>query len=175
MVDALEPTLLPMGFPERKIDSDRTPCVCCKMVPTRDGVKACFSREGFFCPRCLAKHCELPTECRVCGLHLVTAPHIARSYHHLFPVKPFSETEVPTQGLLCAGCETYMTANAHHGDPNKVKDGTAYQCNDCGSRFCFDCDATIHEVVHNCPVCASTYLTGHSQTAMDMQTNAQVV
>lgn len=30
-------------------------------------------------------------QCHVCGLSLVASPHLARSYHHLFPVKPFAE------------------------------------------------------------------------------------
>lgn len=34
---------------------------------------------------------ELPCECHVCGLTLVSSPHLARSYHHLFPVKGFGE------------------------------------------------------------------------------------
>ena len=34
---------------------------------------------------------ELPTACHVCGLTLVSSPHLARSYHHLFPVRPFQE------------------------------------------------------------------------------------
>jgi transcription initiation factor TFIIH subunit 2 len=153
-VEALEPTLLPMGFPELKTGGDRTPCVCCKLVPTRTGIEEGYTRSGYFCPRCNAKHCELPTECRVCALHLVTAPHIARSYHHLFPVKPFSEVAVPPTGMLCAGCETFFSENR---DGNDAQDRTAYRCTDCQSTYCFDCDVTIHEVVHNCPGCNITH------------------
>jgi transcription factor Ssl1 len=47
--------------------------------------------EGYICPRCKVNVCELPTECRTCGLTLVSSPHLARSYHHLFPVTPFDE------------------------------------------------------------------------------------
>ena len=43
----------------------------------------------YLCPQCSAKYCELPVECRGCGLTLVSAPHLARSYHHLFPMPPF--------------------------------------------------------------------------------------
>ncbi len=46
---------------------------------------------GFNCPKCLSKLCELPSECRICGLTLVSSPHLARSYHHLFPVNDFIE------------------------------------------------------------------------------------
>ena len=40
---------------------------------------------------------ELPGGCHVCGLTLVSSPHLARSYHHLFPVRPFRE--VPPKEL----------------------------------------------------------------------------
>jgi hypothetical protein len=30
-------------------------------------------------------------ECKACGLTLVSAPHLARSYHHLFPLPAFKE------------------------------------------------------------------------------------
>lgn len=69
-----------------------------------------FSNGGYFCPICDSKYCELPVECKVCGkqnfklkkklsnllkiflgLTLVMAPHLARSYHHLFPLEPFVE------------------------------------------------------------------------------------
>ncbi len=42
-------------------------------------------------PRLQARVLELPTACHVCGLTLVSSPHLARSYHHLFPVRPFQE------------------------------------------------------------------------------------
>lgn len=33
----------------------------------------------------------MPASCHTCGLTLVASPHLARSYHHLFPVAPFKE------------------------------------------------------------------------------------
>ena len=50
-----------------------------------------FGLTGYICPRCRAKASDLPTDCAVCGLKLVLAPHLARSFHHLFPVPPFVE------------------------------------------------------------------------------------
>lgn len=56
-------------------------------------------------------HLSIYPECFLClsyfpGITLVSAPHLARSYHHLFPLQPFSE--VPLSGddekwgfLLC--------------------------------------------------------------------------
>jgi transcription initiation factor TFIIH subunit 2 len=52
---------------------------------------------GYQCPKCLAKLCELPSECVVCGLTLVSSPHLARSYHHLFPVPSYESRFTPQQ------------------------------------------------------------------------------
>ncbi|MGH0170452.1 UNVERIFIED_CONTAM: hypothetical protein FKN15_070869, partial [Acipenser sinensis] len=57
---------------------------------------------GYYCPQCRAKYTELPVECKVCGLTLVSAPHLARSFHHLFPLDPFTETPFQDyQGEKC--------------------------------------------------------------------------
>lgn len=61
---------------------------------------------GYACPQCRSKYCELPVECRICGLMLVSAPHLARSYHHLFPVQPF--TELPMEQAASASCYTCL-------------------------------------------------------------------
>lgn len=65
-----------------------------------------LTSTGYLCPQCLSKHCELPVECRACGLTLVSAPHLARSYHYLFPVDPFKEL-APESALhsFCFGCQ----------------------------------------------------------------------
>jgi transcription factor Ssl1 len=69
--------LMMMGFPTRLPDSGfATLCAC----------HANLKPEGFLCPRCGAKLCDVPTDCDVCGLLVVSSPHLARSYHHLFPV-----------------------------------------------------------------------------------------
>ena len=41
----------------------------------------------------VCRYCELPVECRGCGLTLVSAPHLARSYHHLFPLPIFKVSD----------------------------------------------------------------------------------
>lgn len=64
---------------------------------------------GYLCPQCLSKHCELPLECRACGLTLVSAPHLARSYHYLFPVDPFKEMTFKDNYLSCFGCQKTFT------------------------------------------------------------------
>jgi transcription initiation factor TFIIH subunit 2 len=72
--------LLMMGFPTR-LPTASPPALC-----TCHGK---LKSEGYLCPRCLAKICDIPTDCNICDLVIVSAPHLARSYHHLFPVKPY--------------------------------------------------------------------------------------
>jgi transcription initiation factor TFIIH subunit 2 len=73
--------LMMMGFPQRLPDTAPAAlCVC----------HAQMRAAGFLCPRCGARLCDAPTDCDVCGLMIVSSPHLARSYHHLFPVKPYS-------------------------------------------------------------------------------------
>ena len=77
--------LMIMGFPTRLPDtSPPTLCVCHSQLKS----------EGFLCPRCMAKVCDVPTDCDICGLMIVSSPHLARSYHHLFPVKPYTAVYV---------------------------------------------------------------------------------
>ena len=72
--------LMIMGFPTRLPDtSSPSLCVCHSELKS----------QGFLCPRCLSKVCDVPTDCDICGLMIVSSPHLARSYHHLFPVKPY--------------------------------------------------------------------------------------
>ena len=72
--------LMMMGFPTRLPDaSPQSFCVCHNELKS----------EGYICPRCQAKICDIPTDCDICGLMIVSSPHLARSYHHLFPVKPY--------------------------------------------------------------------------------------
>jgi transcription initiation factor TFIIH subunit 2 len=95
-------TLLRMGFPSRIVTPYASLCAC-HSQPTRD---------GYLCPRCNSKACSLPTECRVCGFTLILSTHLARSYHHLFPLLnwvevPWKTAQVqsPPQ-LRCFGCQT---------------------------------------------------------------------
>ncbi|KAG6842185.1 hypothetical protein C0991_001678 [Blastosporella zonata] len=77
--------LMLMGFPTRLPDTAPPGlCVCHSEIKS----------EGFLCPRCLAKVCDVPTDCDVCGLMIVSSPHLARSYHHLFPVKAYDAVYV---------------------------------------------------------------------------------
>ncbi|XVE59787.1 hypothetical protein DITRI_Ditri05aG0075200 [Diplodiscus trichospermus] len=138
--------LIKMGFPQRAAEGSMSICSCHKEA--RVGA-------GYTCPRCKARVCELPTECRVCGLTLVSSPHLARSYHHLFPIAPFDEVPPshfndPSNKLQrnCFGCQQSLL------NPGN-KPGLSVMCPKCKRCFCLDCDIYIHESLHNCPGCDS--------------------
>ena len=78
-----------MGFPQRAADGPTAVAFV--------GRECLLQSGGFTCPRCKARVGDLPSTCHVCGLTLVSSSQLARSYHHLFPVKPFQE--VPTNLL----------------------------------------------------------------------------
>lgn len=125
-----ESSLIRMGFPTPV--SDGTPSVCVCHLKSN----GTYSRTGYFCPECKSKYCELPTECRICGMTLVSSAHLARSYHHLFPVDAFNEV---ISSNSCYSCEESFQ--------------TGYKCSNCKQEFCSDCDIFIHESLHVCPGC----------------------
>ncbi|XP_048333596.2 general transcription factor IIH subunit 2 [Ziziphus jujuba] len=138
--------LIKMGFPQRAAEGSVAICSCHKEAKVGG---------GYTCPRCKARVCELPTECRICGLTLISSPHLARSYHHLFPIVPFDEVSLsllndPHVKLpkACFGCQQSLL-NAGN------KPNLRVACSNCKQHFCLDCDIYIHESLHNCPGCES--------------------
>jgi len=130
-----ETSLIRMGFPQRKMANNPSLCVCHK-VP---------KYGGYFCPQCNSKFCELPIDCQICGLTLISSPHLARSYHHLFPVAIFAENPCTNPKLHCYGCQKGIQVNT-----------TAFSCPNCTRSFCSECDDYVHESLHNCPGCEMT-------------------
>ncbi|GAB4822276.1 hypothetical protein N2152v2_009322 [Parachlorella kessleri] len=92
-------SLVKMGFPAKNSEAPGTAAFLGPDCELRAG--------GFTCPRCKSRTAELPSRCHVCGLTLVSSPHLARSYHHLFPVKPFQEVGLEElQGIEgCGGLQ----------------------------------------------------------------------
>ncbi len=152
-------SLLMMGFPSRALAA-------------KDGVSFCAchnrpTREGYACTRCRSKVCRLPAECPVCGLTLVLSTHLARSYHHLFPLRGWVEVPWSEAGksAACFACMTPFPAvpkgkgaGAEGGEQSKmngVSESGRYKCQVCGNHFCIDCDVYAHEMIHNCPGCQS--------------------
>ncbi|XP_055865019.1 general transcription factor IIH subunit 2-like [Biomphalaria glabrata] len=140
-------SLIKMGFPHHGLggDTEEKPsmCMCHLDSKTSEG----FSTAGYFCPQCKSKYCELPIECKACGLTLVSAPHLARSYHHLFPPEPYKEfltSDIILVGKVCCyACQI------------EILDPHVYVCEKCEQQFCLDCDLFAHETLHSCPGCAS--------------------
>ncbi|KAF8893825.1 Ssl1-like-domain-containing protein [Infundibulicybe gibba] len=144
--------LMMMGFPTRLPDaSPPSLCVC----------HSDLRSAGFLCPRCRAKVCDVPTDCDVCGLMIVSSPHLARSYHHLFPVKTYEavkESDARIDQESCHACARPFPGGAvGMPTPAAAAEGVSpigrYRCPDCGYDFCSECDVFVHDVVHCCPGC----------------------
>ncbi|KAJ5495596.1 General transcription and DNA repair factor IIH subunit ssl1 [Penicillium diatomitis] len=146
-------SLLMMGFPSRTVEP--TPSLCaCHSRP---------SRGGYLCSRCGSKVCNLPAECPSCGLTLILSTHLARSYHHLFPLMNW--VEVPWRRATSKACFACGLAfppvppedqwSTTESQVKGMSVSSRYQCEACRNHFCIDCDLFAHEVVHNCPGCQS--------------------
>ncbi|CAO2648484.1 Nn.00g077510.m01.CDS01 [Neocucurbitaria sp. VM-36] len=72
--------LMMMGFPSRVVEDHLTMCAC----------HGNLTMGGYTCSRCSAKVCSLPITCPSCQLTLLLSTHLARSYHHLFPLRNWS-------------------------------------------------------------------------------------
>ena len=118
-----------------------------------------FLANCYICPRCKTRTAEIPSVCIVCTLPLVSASLLAQSNHHLFPLSAFREVhtfrpDISKEGeagdgnddddlrLRCCGCGTYERRRAQ-----------MYQCPNCHSHYCSDCDTLLHDLIHNCPTC----------------------
>jgi len=145
-----EASLIHMGFP-RRVDANHV-SICSSTGEIRGG--------GYLCPRCKAKVSELPTSCKVCSLPLVSSPHLARSYHHLFPVLPYVEVETKKAPTV-KGEGNKITISRQKATTTCTCMGCGYPCQTaesvscpkCSKQFCLTCDAFIHESLHVCPGC----------------------
>ncbi|KAG5973463.1 hypothetical protein E4U55_000530 [Claviceps digitariae] len=183
-------SLLMMGFPSRTLAPSGTISLC-----------ACHSkpiREGYACTRCSARVCRLPAECPSCGLTLILSTHLARSYHHLFPLRNWVEVSWrdARRSVACFSClspfpavpkdnTTVVTINGAKEDPSRpslkpkpkskgggVSESGRYACQVCGQHFCIDCDVFAHEVIHNCPGCQSSSNVGRQTESGDAAATA---
>uniref|UniRef100_A0A3B5M737 C2H2-type domain-containing protein n=1 Tax=Xiphophorus couchianus TaxID=32473 RepID=A0A3B5M737_9TELE len=133
----------PFCFPQHTVaslsDQDVKPSFSMSHLDSSGG--PALTLGGYFCPQCQAKYTELPVECKVCGLTLVSAPHLARSFHHLFPLQAFIESPAENyqQNRFCQACQ------------GQLKDKNVFACPLCRSVFCGECDLFIHESLHCCP------------------------
>lgn len=133
--------LVEMGFPSRISETTSTLCSCHSKI----------TRGGYICPRCNSKVCTLPSQCPCCNLTLVLSTHLARSYHHLFPLKPFEDVpKKHASSTTCFSCLMSFPAFTTSDDDEHTH---RYSCPTCNNHFCIDCDLYCHETLHNCPGC----------------------
>lgn len=151
-------SLLMMGFPSRVTEAAPTLCAC----------HGTLTRGGYLCSRCKAKACSLPATCPSCGLTLILSTHLARSYHHLFPLRAWAkvgwERARASGSTQCKACLAAFPpvprALPPPGERARLaaldrSESSRYECGSCRNHFCVDCDVFCHEVVHNCPGCLS--------------------
>ncbi|WEW56332.1 hypothetical protein PRK78_001775 [Emydomyces testavorans] len=160
-------SLLMMGFPSRTVESAPSLCACHSNP----------SRGGYLCSRCGSKICTLPAECPACGLTLILSTHLARSYHHLFPLinwveVPWKKASISSNCFACGSPFPPVPPRAQWEARENVVKGMSvssrYECTVCHHHFCIDCDVFAHEVVHNCPGCQSGKVqSGSSQMARE--------
>ncbi|KAI5709795.1 hypothetical protein M8J76_015108 [Diaphorina citri] len=167
MPDSVEASLVKMGFPHHLSHGGKeapfTTCMCHLEDGSTGGSAANnnnttnktntpspskLNKLGYFCPQCRSKYCELPVECRTCGLTLATSLHLARSLHHLAPVKPFLALEVKSclsslPRKHCFACQKSFS-----------QEKNVYKCGSCQVIYCLDCDLFIHDILHSCPGCS---------------------
>ena len=114
---SVQSSLLMMGFPSRIVDPSPTLCAC-HSRPTSG---------GYLCSRCSSKVCTLPTQCPACGLTLILSTHLARSYHHLFPLRNWREVSWAKAGASdqswCFGCQTPFPDRPLHQSSHAPSNG----------------------------------------------------
>ncbi|UYV81913.1 GTF2H2 [Cordylochernes scorpioides] len=131
-----------VGFPTYQENTKPAMCYC--HLDTKEPDEG-WSTTGYFCPQCQSKYCTLPIECKVCGLTLVSATHLARSYHHLFPIDNYEEVPfADVHERVCYGCQDVL------------KEKMVSQCPQCSRIFCLECDVFVHSSLHVCPGCSNT-------------------
>lgn len=136
--------LIEMGFPHSKANEKEELLSMCACHLNKPGEEHVISTKGYFCPKCNNKYCYLPVECKVCNMYLVSAPHLVRSYHHIFPLEMFDELPI-TPGSFCYSCQ----------DQLDKEDTKAHRCSNCRQIFCSDCNGFMHDVLHTCVGCTS--------------------
>ena len=202
--------MVSMGFPIQSREDD-VPC----WIHTNHPNVSLLSRSSYHCPRCKARVQSVPTDCQVCGLALILAPHLARSHHHLFPQPPFidlpphiqlstttadnsitpivasssqllpntTSTSIPMVSSsnnnnnnnndvvvemdatlvtsyedcdrCCFACLKWIGLQPTNSNKHDSPEILRFQCPNCKNIFCADCDAFLHESLHNCPGCLS--------------------
>lgn len=134
-------SLIHVGFPSQSSSAAGAACFV--------GTTCVLQSGAYICPRCRARTTEVPSECHICRLTLIASPHLARSYHHMFPVKLFDEVNDTSSivGKPCFSCHLVFN------EQRDLDSSDVSQCGGCLKYFCLDCDEYIHGNLHTCPGC----------------------
>ncbi|KAF1970175.1 TFIIH basal transcription factor complex, subunit SSL1 [Bimuria novae-zelandiae CBS 107.79] len=121
--------LMMMGFPSRVVEDTPTMCACHGILTT----------GGYTCSRCSTKVCSLPITCPSCQLTLLLSTHLARSYHHLFPLRNWAEVHwqrAREKGTkACLACLTPFPEPPPPDDTHREKDTNGHGVNGGMNRF----------------------------------------
>jgi len=168
LLETAKPALVEMGFPRRE---PRKFGAGAGDEDDRDVLTIGPKNGEYRCPRCEARAEELPSQCGTCQLSLVSSPHLARSYHHLFPVMPFVEVKVDEEEEEEEEEKKKRKKSSKEGDDDKssflrecfgccvavdASTGMLSKCLKCEKEFCFACDVYIHDRLHNCVGCLAS-------------------
>lgn len=159
--------LLVMGFPRRlPFNAPASLCACHGRAMSNRGQGSSEDDAvpaGYTCPRCLAKVCLVPTDCPICGITIIMSTHLARSYHHLFPVENYVplgwdavDHDAPPACFSCG--VPFPSAEGKEKTPAPldaaaIAPSSRYRCPRCSNHFCLECDAFVQEQLHLCPGC----------------------
>lgn len=136
---SLVPSCVKMGFCKTLDPSPSySSCVC----HFKDLTK--LNAPGYICPQCKSKCCELPTQCKTCGISLATSSHLVRPIHYLIPLPCFTEPRNLSGSFKCYGCQSSIN----------TKSDKILLCESCNNHYCAGCDEFIHNKLHICPGCA---------------------
>lgn len=114
-------TLIKFGFP----NTVEKPSLCsCHLA---------FHTCLYECPVCKTFVCSLPVQCPICATRLISPLHISKSYHYMYPLKPFIECKG-----VCRCCS---------------KEGSS-KCPDCSNVYCIRCSNFLHHDLNFCLYCS---------------------
>lgn len=127
--------LIKFGFPNI-INTIRVTDKTTQGVASNSGLCAChltFHNSNYECPICKAFICTIPTQCPICDTQLISPLNISKSYHYMYPLKPFD-----VSGGVCRNC---------------ARDGTN-RCTECGTVYCEECSDFLQGDLNFCLYCS---------------------
>ncbi|KAH9256836.1 hypothetical protein BASA81_004949 [Batrachochytrium salamandrivorans] len=136
--------IVQMGFPSQTLKDNMGVVAgvgtAKRVAPQPSYVVDRVVQQPFYCPNCQAAVDVIPATCRCCQLQLLSSSHLARSFHHLFPIHTFElvSPQSSAQNRTCFACGA---------------DGGKFECLKCHSYFCRTCDELVHDTLFACPGC----------------------